>query len=402
MNDPTLGQAAGEANLAMSSPPPERAKQIGAMIAAAGDEIESARRIPAKVHAQLVELGLLRLLLPRSAGGEEIHPSVYFHTITELARNDASIAWNVFVANSAAIIAGFVEPDVAREIFGDPAALVAWGPPNECRARATAKGYRVTGEWAFASGCRHATWMGVHAQVEEPNGELRLNARGVPTVRTLLFPAQRAELIDNWHTIGLRGTASDGYRLQDLDVTEAYSTTREAPDIRREQGPLYAIPMQGLYSVGVAGVATGIARAMLDEFMRLAKTKTPRGQSRLADNATIQAAVARAEAAISSASTWLDSVLAEIYANVSQTPVSSIDVDTRARVVLGSSNAIQSAIEVADTTYRLAGVSAIFAGTPLERRYRDIHTLSQQIQSRPGHFETVGRVMLGDPPAVFY
>src|SRR5205807_3568338 len=110
------------------------------------------------------------------------------------------------------------------------------------------------------------------------------------TVRTLLFPAGEATLLDTWRTIGLRGTASDSYCVNDLFVSEAFSTTREDPTLRRERGALYAFTMQGLYASGVAAVALGIARAMLSEFVRLASRKSPRGRSRRADNAVVPSA----------------------------------------------------------------------------------------------------------------
>jgi alkylation response protein AidB-like acyl-CoA dehydrogenase len=382
--------------------PVSRARTLGPTIAAACAAIESDRRLTPAVMQGLYDTGLLRLLLPRSAGGEEVTPNDYLHAVMTLSQYDSSVGWNVFVANSAAIIAAFLEPDVAREIFAPPQALVSWGPPNHYRAQATDQGYAVNGQWAFASGCRHATWMGIHCQVEEADGTLRCNAAGTPVIRTLLFPAERAALIDNWHTIGLRGTASDGYSVSDLHVAHAYSTTREEPESRREQGPLYAIPMQGLYAVGVAGVACGIARAMLDDFVELAQDKTPRGQVRLAENPSVQADIARCEASLSASLCWLDRVLEQTHDDVTRQPTPAIDVPARARVRLACSHLIQSAIDVADKIYRLAGVSTIFCGTPMERRFRDIHTVSQQIQSRPGHFETVGKVLLGTPPAVFF
>src|SRR4030095_16235410 len=114
---------------------------------------------------------------------------------------------------------------------------------------------------------------------------------------------------------GLRGTASDSYSVADLFVPEAFSTTREEPHLRREPGPLYAFTMQGLYAVGVAGVALGTARAMLDEFMGLAMRKAPRALGRLADNAVIQADVARAEARLGAGRGDLVGTLAAIYAH---------------------------------------------------------------------------------------
>jgi len=206
-------------------------------------------------------------------------------------------------------------------------------------------------------------------------------------------------LLDNWRTIGLRGTASESYRVDEVFVSEAYSTTREDPTLRRERGPLYAFTMQGLYAAGVAAVAFGIARAMLDEFVALATRKAPRGLSRLADNAVVQAEVARAEARLGSARAYLIDTLTVIAAQASETV--PIDIAERARVRLACSNAIQAAIEVADFTYKGAGVDAIFPGSPFERRFRDMHTLSQQIQSRGAHFEQVGQVLLGMPLDTF-
>ncbi len=340
------------------------------------------------------------MLLPRSAGGDQVEAWTYLHTIEEIARHDASVAWNLFVANSSALIAPFIPLETARAIYSDPRAIISWGPPNEHKARAVPGGYRISGEWHFASGSRQANWMGAHAQVIEPDGSVRLNRFGRPTVRTLLFRKEQTTPIRDWNTIGMRGTASEGYRVADLFVPEDYSGTREDPSLRRDPGPLYAFTMQGLYAVGVAGVALGIARAMLDAFIALAAEKTPRGQQRLADSPVVQSEVARREAAHGSARLWLTEILKDVWANADD--IEPIGLEARVRVRLGCAHAIHTATEIADTVYKAAGTSAIFLGTPFERRFRDIHTLSQQIQSREAHFEAVGRAMFnGDPDGVF-
>ena len=381
------------------SDPVAHASGLGAEIVAAADEIERTRRIPEALLGRLHDSRLFRMLLPRSAGGDETEPTVYVAAIEELARHDASIAWNAFVANSSSLIAGYVEPAVNQVIFADSRSIVAWGPPNASRARAVDGGYRLTGKWDFASGCRQARWMGAHCHVLEADGTLRLNRFGRPTVRTLLFPASDATLLDTWRTIGLCGTASDSYCVNDVFVPEAFSTTREDPTLRRERGPLYAFTMQCLYATGVAAVAFGIARAMLSEFITLASRKVPRGLARLADNAVVQADVARAEARLGSARAYLIETLTTIYAHADD--VAPIEITDRARVRLACTNAIQGAAEVADFAYKGAGVDAIFPGSPFERRFRDMHTLSQQIQARAAHFESVGQILLGMAPEEF-
>lgn len=376
------------------------AERLADVIAAVADEIERTRRIPATLLAKLHEARLCRMLLPRAFDGDEVTPGEYLQTIEIVARADASVAWNLFVANSAALMAPHLEPETARTIFAPANALVAWGPPNATVAVVEPGGYRVSGEWSFASGCRNATWMGLHCQVAEPDGAIRLNAAGVPAIRTMLFPKNQATLIDTWDTIGLRGTASDSYRVEDLFVADAFTGTREEPEARRDPGSLYAFPMQGLYAIGVAAVALGTAGAMLAGFISLAAEKTPRGRSRLADSAAIQRGVAEAEVRLGAARAYALERLADVYQRAG--PEGAIGLRDRALVRLAASNAIHGAIEVADWVYKQAGVDAIFPGGPFQRRFRDIHTLSQQIQSRDGHFEAVGQVLLGHQPPMFY
>jgi len=382
------------------SDPVTRARDLGPAIVAAADELERSRRIPAPLLEQLYASRLLRMQLPRSVDGDQTDPMTYLAAIEELSRHDGSIGWNVFVANSSALIAPFLEPDVAREIFANPKAVVAWGPPNACKATAVDGGYLISGKWDFASGCRQATWMGAHGPVVERDGSLRRDAKGHTAIRTLLFPVSEATLLDTWNPIGLRGTASDSYRVDNLFVAERFSSTRNEPELRRERGPLYAFTMQGLYAVGVAGVALGLARAMLDEFIELARRKAPRYLARLADNAVIQADVARAEASLGASRAYLVDTLATIYAHADD--IAPIDITDRARVRLACTHAIHTALEVADFTYKGAGVDAIFPGSPFERRFRDIHTVSQQIQSRSAHYEAVGRILLGTIPEIFF
>jgi alkylation response protein AidB-like acyl-CoA dehydrogenase len=380
--------------------PVARARDIGPLIAEEADQIERDQEISAALLATIVETRLPRMLLPRSAGGDEVEPWIYMRAIEEISRHDGSVGWNLFVANSAALIAPFIPLSAAKAIYDDPRGWIAWGPPNQHTATAVPGGYRISGQWHFASGSRQATWMGAHGNVIEADGSRRLNQFGRPTVKTLLFPKHKATPIRDWDTLGMRGTASEGYRLDDVFVAEEFTGTREDPALRRDPGPLYAFTMQGLYSVGVAGVALGIARAMLDEFIALAKGKTPRGLIRMADMPVVQSDVAHREAALGSARAYLIEILKDVWESADD--IAPIDTTARIRVRLGCAQAIKSAIETADYVYKSAGVSAIFKGTPFERRFRDMHTLSQQIQSRDAHFEMVGKIMFnGDPDGLF-
>jgi indole-3-acetate monooxygenase len=377
------------------------ARALGAEIAAAADEVERTRRIPSGLMQRIHGGRLARMLLPAEYGGDEVHPCVYLHALEEIARHDGSVAWNLFVANSSCVLTPSLEPDTARTIYAQPHAWMSWGPPDTQRARAVDGGYIVDGTWSFASGCRQANWMGAHCMVEESDGSVRLNERGTPSTTTLLFPASQVTLLDTWDTLGLRGTASDSYRVDAVFVSHAFTGTREEPENRRVAGPLFWFTQHGLYAVGVTAVALGIASAMLDAFQTLARSKTPRGRSRLADQPAVRALVARSQAHLASARAYVLGVLNAQF-DSAQT-WGAMPICERARLRLATTHAIISAVEVTDQIHKAAGVSAIFSGTgPFERRFRDIHTLSQQIQSRDSHFETVGGIMLGDSPVAFY
>src|SRR3954463_9812788 len=150
-----------------SPDPVARAGDLGAEIVAAADEIEHTRRIPGALLDRLHASRLFRMLLPHSAGGDETQPALYVAAIEELARHDASIAWNVFVANSSCLIAAYLEPAANRAVFADPRSIVAWGPPSAAPACAFDGVFRLTGRWDFASGCRQARWIGAHGHVLE-------------------------------------------------------------------------------------------------------------------------------------------------------------------------------------------------------------------------------------------
>jgi alkylation response protein AidB-like acyl-CoA dehydrogenase len=226
--------------------PVARARDLARLIAAEADAIERGRRLTEPVVEELHRARLFRMLYPRSVGGDEVEPAVYIDAVGELARADGSVGWCASIANSTGLFAPYLDPEAARTVFGPPRATCAWGPPNDCRGIAVPGGYRVTGRWDFASGCRHASWMGAHGTVVEPDGSLRLNNFGRPTLRTWLFPVEQARLLDNWDPIGLRGTASESYSVEDLFVSEELTGTREDPTLRREPGRLYAFPQQTL------------------------------------------------------------------------------------------------------------------------------------------------------------
>jgi alkylation response protein AidB-like acyl-CoA dehydrogenase len=372
-----------------------RAEAVRSAVAAASDEIEQGRRLPPALLDRLHEAELFRLLLPRSANGIETDPVTFFHVIETIAQADASTAWCLSQAGGCAMSAAYLDVPVAQAIFGrDPRAVLAWGPGPRVKAVECEGGYRVTGVWAFASGGRHATWLGAHCPIFKQDGSPRLDDDGLQAERTMLVRSQDVEWTDIWNTVGLRGTASDQFALKDFFVPADHSIIREFERECREQGPLYRMGNGTCYQVGFAGVACGIARGALDCFLDLAKSKVLRGnKSPLKDNAVVQSGLAQAEVNLRAARAYLLQSMAEIWKHLCAG--SMITVEQRVTVRMASTHAIHKAREAVDFAYNAAGATAIFDDHPLERRFRDIHTVTQQLQGRFSHFETVGAWMLG-------
>jgi len=371
-----------------------RARTVQASVAAASDAIERQRRLPPDLLDRLHEAELFRLLLPRSANGIETDPLTFFHVVETIAQADASTAWCLSQAGGCAMSAAYLDLPVAQAIFGnDPRAVLAWGPGPKVKAIECEGGYRVTGVWAFASGGRHATWLGAHCPVFTADGSPRLDENGTQLERTMLVRSQDVEWTDIWNTVGLRGTASDQFALNDHFVRADHSITREFDRECRESGPLYRMSNHTCYQIGFAGVACGIARGALDCFLDVAKVKIVRGGKRpIGENAVVQSGLAQAEVNLRAARAYVLQSMAEIWRDLCGGAM--ITVAQRITVRMAATNAILKAREAVDFAYHTAGATAIFDTHPLERRFRDMHTVTQQLQGRMSHFETVGAWML--------
>jgi alkylation response protein AidB-like acyl-CoA dehydrogenase len=374
----------------------EQARALAPLIASAADRIEHERIIPKDVLAAMHKARLFRMLLPRSCDGEEVEPATFFHVMEIIAMADASVAWCLGQGSGVSMAAAYLKPQVARELFGGPQAVVATGAPSkDAKAIMVDGGYRVTGHWSFASGSKHSHWLGGHATVCDGNGKPELGPDGKPPEqRTMLFPKSSASMTDVWQVMGLKGTGSDDYAVNDLFVPADHSFTRESDDDRRENGPLYRFSIFNMFGLGFSAVALGIARAVLDDFIRLARDKIvyPTGK-RLADNNTVQLQIGLSQARLGASRTYV----LDTYRALNKQAAAGEKITNEQRLSTRSVTcfAIHQAREVVDFAYHAAGATAIFERNPFERRFRDLHTVTQQAQAHPTNFEALGQALLG-------
>jgi alkylation response protein AidB-like acyl-CoA dehydrogenase len=377
----------------------DRARALQPLLDALGPEIDRRRELTPEAVDALVRQDMLRLLLPRSLGGQEIHPLEFCKATEAIAWADASAGWFVNQSNvSSATSAAAMPREAAAAIFDGPDAGLAWGAIDKSsRAIRVDGGYRLTGKWSFASGSRHTTWIGAHGAVQNPDGTPHFRY-GEPDVRSFLFPKQQAAIIDDWQVLGLRGTGSDTYSVTDLFVPDAHAPHREAPEERRESGPLYSIHSTPLYAIGFCGVTLGLARRMLESYVALARGRHSRASpSTMAANHAVQREIGLLEAKLSAARAFLHEAVCQTWDAAVK---GDVDVDTRMRLRLATTYGMNEATDVSIACYRGAGTAAILNSAPFERRLRDAMSASQHMQAMLPLIEMVGRHIIGSENVV--
>ena len=363
--------------------PKQRVESLFNDIVAAGDEIAAERQIPDSLIGKLKEANLLRLLVPSSLGGEEMDWYEYIDVIHTIAQADGSVGWCinqgcVFATNSAR------EPkSLAAEIWGVPEGSCGNGPPIGATSVAVPDGYQLSGKWIFSSGCRHAPWLA--ALVTSKDHPPRLH----------FLPKQEIDMIDNWQVSGLRGTGSFGFTCQDYFVPKHRVMRMDLPPV--EINPMYKVPQALMFACGFGCVALGIARSGLDSVLNVAKQKKPQFSGKtLSQDAVIQNKIGYAEAIYRGAKALLYESVREIWESVKAN--NSITIDERLRLRLAGTHAIRESAKVVDIVYNLTGSTAIFESTLIQRKFQDIHVITQQIQGRESHYQTVGAHLLGETP----
>jgi alkylation response protein AidB-like acyl-CoA dehydrogenase len=378
----------------MTSSPLEAARKLAPQIRASADEIDRQRELPRALFEAIADVGLFHLAVPRAIGGGETDLPTYVQVIEELGRADASTGW---VVNQGAIYATYaarMPRAAAKKIWIDPPrAVVANTPAATATAVVVPGGYRVTGRQGFSTGCRHATWVAAHAQVTE-NGKLRLEPDGTPEMRYMLVPVGEAELLDTWHTRGMRGTGTHHFAVNDVFVPDE-RTVRSATAPLLEEGPLYKIPRTLSFASGDAAVALGMARTCLETFAELAGSKTPRAMPNLLrEQSMVQVSVGQCEAWLRSGRAFLMEAVRDIWEAATR---SAVTLEHRAALRVATTHGIRLAAQIIDTVYNASGATAAYDGNLIQRHFQDIHVITQHLQGRLAHYELVGRYWLGLP-----
>jgi alkylation response protein AidB-like acyl-CoA dehydrogenase len=373
----------------------ERARALTPLIAQEADEIERTRRLTQPVVSALIENGLYRTLLPQSLGGAEAPPEIFMQMLEEVAKADASTAWCLGQCSVCAMTAAYLDKDAANQIFNTPPGILAWGAIAH-EVQAVPGGYRATARWDFASGSRQASWLGAHVRIIEADGTPRRKPDGSPEVRTILFPATEATMYDVWDVIGLNGTGTDSYSVDNLFIPEKYAALRDEPSALRENRPSTGSPPTRYTGSALPGLGRRRART-LDAAIELARSKTGRHQGDAREQRRA-GQIGRIEGDLRAARAYLYATAREVWGDL--THGGTVTEQHRVALRLATTWTIHQATAVVDAAYHMAGATAVFRANKFERRFRDMHAIAQQIQARDAHYEDVGKAILSTPPGV--
>ena len=372
-------------------------RRLAPEIAGRGAEIEAARRVPLDLIDTLKSIDAFRLFMPRSHGGLELDLPMGLHIIQALARIEGSVGWATMIGNGGSLLAPLLPRQTFERIYGGDPLIDRNGPilagsiAPVGTAEATYAGWRVNGRWPFASGCQHADWLTGFCLMTEDGKPLPSDG-GRPWVRGFLLPAGDWQIEDTWHVMGLEGTGSHHIVLADAIVQEAnfFDLEKGTPCV---PGPLYQAPahflplFHGAFEVGVAEAALDDLLALANSGRQQLKAAVPLRESEIFHyelgrvSAELRAARAMLEAQV--ASHWRHAVAGTLR--------------TEALLTEGTQTAIwvsAACVRVADACFALAGGSAIYDSSPLQRRMRDLHAANLHAAVHQRHYAAAGKAAI--------
>jgi len=376
----------------------ERARSLEPIIRQHADVSERERRLAHSVFDAMRGEGLFRMFTPRALGGLEMDPVTVARIAEEVAGFDSAAAWALQAGNTGAWWASHLPEAGVAELFADgPDQLIAasFNPPH--RAEEVQGGYRVSGRGPLASTIHDSPWVMVIAIVfdgEQP----RMTPFG-PEIVTLTMRRSDVEIVDTWHSLGMRGTDSNDVATNGVFVpaSRSFPLSPEYERAAQFQGPLYRLPALVSTFVVIVPVALALARGAITELRELAGRKTPLGSRKtLRDRAAVQSALAEGEALLRAARLLFHDTLTTAWLRaVGGEPAT---LEEKADLMLAGTHAVQSAARVVELMHRMAGTSGIYTRSRLERLFRDVQTVRQHGFLCESRLETVGQVYFGMEP----
>jgi alkylation response protein AidB-like acyl-CoA dehydrogenase len=371
-------------------------RDLAPSISARSSEIDSARRLPLDLLAQLTSAGCFRMFVPKSHGGLDIDVPTSMEIIEMLATADGSTGWVVMIGCETPMLLALLSRKHFDRLYANgPDVIIAGGFAPRGQAELIDGNYRVSGRWGFASGCQHSQLLFGNCIVTESGTPRAGVIPGTAQARAMMFAPDNAQILDTWSVNGLRGTGSHDIAVENLTVPadDTFDIFFGRPSI---ETPSMAEPL--FYAaLHIGAVAIGIAQRAITEVVALANTNKRRlyASASLAESPLFQYRVGHADASLRAARNLLRSQADAVWNSaVAGNPVS---IDGRAPVMAANTWAVHTCAAVVDTCYKAGGGTSPYDSSSLQRCMRDIQTLTQHAAVAESWLTTAGATILGRP-----
>ena len=372
--------------LGPNTPLLQAARSLGPSLSARSAEFEQLRQLPGDVSSSLVDLGVFRMWVPACFGGLELPVREALDVLAELAYWDGAVGWCSMIGVTTSLQAGFLQEPWASRLYASARGVTCGVAEPRGRARRVDGGLEVSGEWSWGSGTFHSDWIGGGCLIDPESEDAR------PKMIFAFFERDQVELLDTWHTSGLRGSGSTDFRVEKALVPRRrwVALGMDPPQV---DAPLYRFPNLGALALGVSVVGLSMAARAIDEFRELAVQKAYVGSRRvLAERAGVQADVARCQAQLMASRAWIDAVVTEATVAASS---GDVTLEHRRQLRMAATFGMQQAVQIVDTMFQAAGGAAVYETNPLQRLSRDIHVAATHGMVAPRTYEFFGRMGLG-------
>ena len=375
----------------------EKARQMVPFFSEQAARNEAQGQLSSETLAGLREGGFFSLWIPSCFGGAESWPLESLKVVETLCYADGATGWVLMAAQVAmGSAAAYLPPDAAKKIFANHTPVIAGHGMANGRAEIENRGYRLTGNWQYASGLLHAEYIHTGGVVYENGAPRMLPGSKLPETRIFILPVGEAKLLGNWDVMGLRATGSIDYSLTNVFVPEEF-THEQLTNVPRQGGNFYALGIMGMGMIGHSGFALGIGRRMLDELASLARAENGRPSTlpQIGGGESFQEQFGAAEARYRSVRALAHETWGDIEETLRRGDGLSTRQKTLARLTLNYLTTVVA--DVCTFAYKYAGGRGLRAGT-IQRCFRDMYAGTQHFIVGPGVLRECGKELIGADP----
>lgn len=376
-----------------------RARGLLGAIAGRAEQVDRTRRVSDETVAEIKRTGLFNIVTPRSLGGSELGFADLVRVTTEFASVCGSTGWVFGVLAGHSWLLNLFPLEAQADVFADPNSLIATVFRLQGDMAVVAGGYRLTGgQGAFCSGIDFADWVIIGNGIRKADGSYE--------PRFFVVPRADIEVVDDWHTVGMRGTGSRTIRIADAFIPEHRSVSLTdmlngtTPGAQAHDRAIFRMPFADIAPFSIIGAPLGMARGLVQSFAdrlggRLANVSAPEISEQSATFARIGEAAAQVDAAF-----HLIVSDAEMIDNARDP--SDISALQRARIPRDWAWAAQTCRYAATRIYEASGGTAIYDGNSFQRVWRDVNSAAQHFAfTRDGAMTKFGRAAAGLKPSEF-